>query len=82
MWETIGIIILCEIVAALLLLLRRVWPLHLRRDHNDLIGWQLSVLGTTYGVIVLSFPHGKLQPACWPSARLDPPDFPGVDRHR
>jgi hypothetical protein len=28
------------------------WPAELRRAHNDLIGWQLSVLGTTYAVIV------------------------------
>src|ERR1700759_5539726 len=28
------------------------WPSHLRRIHNDLIGWQLSVLGTTYAVII------------------------------
>jgi hypothetical protein len=28
------------------------WPPHERRIHNDLIGWQLSVLGTTYAVII------------------------------
>jgi hypothetical protein len=28
------------------------WPSERRRAHNDLIGWQLSVLGTTYAVIV------------------------------
>jgi hypothetical protein len=28
------------------------WPAEKRRVHNDLIGWQLSVLGTTYAVIV------------------------------
>src|SRR5450631_1890157 len=28
------------------------WPPAQRRAHNDLIGWQLSVLGTTYAVIV------------------------------
>jgi hypothetical protein len=28
------------------------WPSEKRRAHNDLIGWQLSVLGTTYAVIV------------------------------
>jgi hypothetical protein len=28
------------------------WPAAQRRAHNDLIGWQLSVLGTTYAVIV------------------------------
>src|SRR5271168_822981 len=28
------------------------WLAEKRRAHNDLIGWQLSVLGTTYAVIV------------------------------
>src|SRR5271155_1491986 len=28
------------------------WPSEQRRVHNDLIGWQLSVLGTTYAVII------------------------------
>jgi Protein of unknown function (DUF4239) len=28
------------------------WPAADRRIHNDLIGWQLSVLGTTYAVII------------------------------
>jgi hypothetical protein len=28
------------------------WPPEDRRAHNDLIGWQLSVLGTTYAVII------------------------------
>ena len=30
----------------------RVWPWEKRRVHNDLVGWQLSVLGTTYAVIL------------------------------
>lgn len=28
------------------------WPWEKRRAHNDLIGWQLSILGTTYAVIL------------------------------
>jgi hypothetical protein len=32
--------------------LQRVWPNERRRPHNDLIGWQVTVLGTTYAVIV------------------------------
>jgi hypothetical protein len=28
------------------------WPADQRRLHNELIGWQLSVLGTTYAVII------------------------------
>jgi Protein of unknown function (DUF4239) len=33
-------------------LLRRLWPADRRREHNDITGWQLSVLGTTYAVII------------------------------
>jgi hypothetical protein len=33
-------------------ILNHVWPYERRRHSNDLIGWQLSVLGTTYAVIL------------------------------
>ncbi len=29
-----------------------IWPWEKRRAHNDLIGWQLNILGTTYAVIL------------------------------
>ena len=32
--------------------LRRAWPVTRRAEHNDIIGWQISVLGTTYAVIL------------------------------
>lgn len=32
--------------------LNRVWHWKKRSAHNDLIGWQLSILGTTYAVIL------------------------------
>ncbi len=35
-----------------MVMLDRIWPWQTRRDHNDLIGWQLSILGTTYAVIL------------------------------
>jgi len=31
---------------------RRIWPATQRTEHNDIIGWQISVLGTTYAVIL------------------------------
>lgn len=37
---------------AFLWLLRVFWPAEQRRPHNDLIGWQISVLGTSYAVII------------------------------
>lgn len=42
------------VIASLLFMvgLNRVWPWQKRRAHNDLIGWQLSILGTTYAVIL------------------------------
>ena len=33
-------------------LLRRLFPVDRRHEHNDITGWQLSVLGTTYAVII------------------------------
>lgn len=33
-------------------LLERLWPSALRSRHNDIIGWQVSILGTTYAVIL------------------------------
>ena len=33
-------------------LLERFWPGDKRIKHNDIIGWQLGVLGTTYAVIL------------------------------
>jgi hypothetical protein len=33
-------------------LLQRLWPNEQRRLHNELIGWQVTVLGTMYAVIV------------------------------
>jgi hypothetical protein len=42
--------VLCSL--ALMMVLNLVWPRETRRGHNDLIGWQLSILGTTYAVIL------------------------------
>lgn len=48
------LIILAAILASLGFwwLVRWVWPPERRRIHNEITGWQLSVLGTTYAVIV------------------------------
>ena len=47
-------IVIVNVLAALIfvLVLDRFWPAEKRRAHNDLIGWQLSILGTTYAVIL------------------------------
>ena len=46
------LIIVGTVVAsgAFLFLLSRVWHIEKRRQYNDLIGWNVSVLGTTYAV--------------------------------
>ncbi len=52
---TQNILILVAAMTASLLFtlgLNRLWPVQTRHAQNDLIGWQLSVLGTTYAVIL------------------------------
>src|ERR1700727_1110889 len=52
---TLNILILILMTAASMLFmtaLNRFWPREKRQIHNDLIGWQLNILGTTYAVIL------------------------------
>ena len=52
-WQDMVVVLL--IVGASMLfktVLNRLWATEKRRAHNDLIGWQLSILGTTYAVII------------------------------
>jgi Protein of unknown function (DUF4239) len=48
------LLVILTVGASLLLIvgMNRLWPSQKRRAHNELIGWQLTVLGTTYAVIV------------------------------
>jgi hypothetical protein len=53
--RTENILILVLVMAGFFLftfMLNRLWPREQRRVHNDLIGWQLGILGTTYAVIL------------------------------
>jgi len=52
-WQNYVIVVL-TVAASLLFMwgLNRIWPWDKRHDHNDLIGWQLSILGTTYAVML------------------------------
>lgn len=47
-------VVALTVLASLLAMavLNRVWPREDRRVYNDIIGWQLSILGTTYAVIL------------------------------
>jgi hypothetical protein len=51
--QNVFIVLLCVLLTlGFLLLMRRFWPSSQRREHNEIIGWQVSVLGTTYAVIM------------------------------
>ena len=51
--ENVGLLLItCVLSLAFTLVLNRVWPREKRPNQNDLIGWQLSILGTTYAVIL------------------------------
>ena len=52
---TLNIVILILMAAASMLFmtaLNRFWPREKRQAHNELIGWQLNIIGTTYAVIL------------------------------
>lgn len=52
-WENVSIVVLSILIALLFWwLVRKVWPPERRRVHNEITGWQISVLGTTYAVII------------------------------
>jgi hypothetical protein len=48
------LIVFGSVAGALLfmVLLNRFWPAESRRVHNDVIGWHLGMLGTTYAVVL------------------------------
>jgi hypothetical protein len=47
------LVVLAMLVSvALVLVLNRAWPISHRKLINDVTGWQLGILGTTYGVIL------------------------------
>jgi len=51
--QSVFVVLLCVVLTlTFLLLMRRFWPASQRREHNEIIGWQVSVLGTTYAVIM------------------------------
>ena len=52
-WQSV-FVVMGTVASSLVFLsvLRRAWPVTRRTEHNDIIGWQISVLGTTYAVIL------------------------------
>jgi len=55
----IGILIVAASLA-FLLVLDLIWPREERREHNDIVGWQVTVVGTTFAVII-----GFMMVAVW-----------------
>ena len=43
-------IVVCSLI--FMLVMNRLWPAAERSRHNDIIGWQLGILGTTYAVMM------------------------------
>lgn len=51
--ESVAVVILVVAVSmACLWVLHRKWPNEERRKNNELVGWQITLVGTTYAVIV------------------------------
>ena len=52
-WEDAYLIIVSMVLAVTcLIVLDVIWPPRQRRVHNDIVGWQVSVLGTIYAVMI------------------------------
>ena len=52
-WQNVAIVVVALILSlGFWWFVRWVWPPARRREHNDITGWQVSVLGTTYAVII------------------------------
>jgi hypothetical protein len=52
-FQDVLVVLACMLASLVFVwLLNRGWPASQRRDHNDIIGWQVGVLGTTYAVIL------------------------------
>src|ERR1700760_1711686 len=49
-----AVVVLMVVLASLALftVIDKVWPWDKRHPHNDVTGWQLGILGTTYAVIL------------------------------
>ena len=50
-WAMVAFLLWIGGTVAAFIIVNVVWPAA-RRDHNEIIGWQLSVMGTSYAVIL------------------------------
>ncbi len=51
-WDLLIVILIVAFAMIFMLIMNRLWPAASRSKHNDIIGWQLGILGTTYAVIM------------------------------
>jgi hypothetical protein len=52
-WQNVVVVVVAVAFSlGFWLFVRKAWPPQRRREHNDITGWQVSVLGTTYAVII------------------------------
>jgi hypothetical protein len=53
LWQDVLVLVLIMAASlSFMVVLNRIWPCETRNLQNDLIGWQLNMLGTTYAVIL------------------------------
>jgi hypothetical protein len=52
LWTVVIVAAVVAGSAATLFSVQRFWSASKRREHNDLIGWQISVTGTMYAVVL------------------------------
>ena len=50
--NVVAVLGMVGIAVALFVVLDKIWPWDKRHQHNDVTGWQLGILGTTYAVIL------------------------------
>jgi Protein of unknown function (DUF4239) len=50
--DTVVVLLIVVLAQLFMLLMNRIWPATKRVVHNDIIGWQLGILGTTYAVML------------------------------
>lgn len=50
--QVVVIVLIVSCSLGFKLFLDRIWPRQRRRQHNNVIGWELGILGTTYAVVL------------------------------
>ena len=63
--NTVVLVLVTAGMAGICLGLERIWPSPERRRHNDVLGWQFSVLGSVYAIIL-----GFMQYTVWNNFQL------------